>query len=123
MAQKLTKAKTMPKNNEFFRELSEFYELFFESISKTYKVLANVQKKHHVEYDKFIEVNQNPSAILVAFSQMSDSEKMFMFKLLVKAGDFGRRCSTVMESTASEKETLSKDLYEFSKELKATIKP
>lgn len=109
-------------NGKFVEDFSKFYERFFSNIADSVEDLANVQKKYPNEYKKIQEFSRDPTALESLLKELPPEKQATILRLLLRAGDFGRRFATLIESSEKEKRKLSKELKEFAQELKKEIR-
>jgi len=107
----------LQKTKDFVVSFAEFYKKSFESSAELAEMLADIQKKYLDEYNKIREFSSDPTAVMDLVKKLEPKKQAILLNILLQAGDFGKRMSTLFDSSPEEKLKLAKDLRKFAKEL------
>lgn len=91
--------------------------MFCDCIANSTSFLADVQEKYKDDYAIILQFSDNPQSLEELVQKLPLDKQAILLRVLLKAGDFGRRFNKLMESTPAEKRQLAKDLQEFAKQL------
>ena len=109
---------TKAEDKAFVKEFKDFYKMYFNCISESITYLAEVQKKYQPQYQRILEFNENPQALQELIRNLPAEQQATLLRVLLQAGDFGRRFMNLMEMTPKEKKDFASDLKKFAEELK-----
>lgn len=105
------------KSEAFVKEYQEYFQMFCDCIANSTSFLADVQEKYKDDYAIILQFSDNPQSLEELVQKLPLDKQAILLRVLLKAGDFGRRFNKLMESTPAEKRQLAKDLQEFAKQL------
>ena len=103
--------------SDFVTAFKKFYQDFFLCIADNVVYLADVQKKYSKQYKKIIEFGENPEILEELISQLPPEKQAILIRVLLKAGDFGKKFANLMEMSPEEKDDFAGDLKKFSKDI------
>ena len=106
---------------KFLAKYSEFYRKFFTDTADSINQLGEIQEDFKDEYEKVREFYYDSKAIDELIEKLSPEEQGILLKILLKAGNVGKKISNLFEMTPKEKRTFSEELKKFSKELDKNI--
>lgn len=106
---------------KFMLELIDFFEKFICGTSNAVKVLAGIQDKYKLEYEKFKETKRNPEALLKLVEDLDDNKKVILFEIMTKSASLASRTQIIFELNKEEQLKLAEDLEQFSNNIKEKI--
>ncbi len=105
------------KDTEFVNEYKKYYQIYFDCIADSIDNLASIHKKYPEQYDKIIQFTENPEIIDEIIEKVPSNLQLVLLRVLLKAGEFGRKFARLMEMEPKEKNEFAEDLRKFAKEL------
>jgi hypothetical protein len=113
-------AEIMKKTNDenFVNAFKNFYDSFFNCIAESVIVLSDIQEEYEEQYKKIVEFNENPQILEELVNNLPMEKQAILLRILLKAGEFGRKFSNLMEMSAEDKRSFAKDLKKFSADIK-----
>lgn len=108
---------TETSNEEFVTAFKKFYHDLFYCIADNIDYLAKIQKDHSTQYKKIINFSENPAVFEELVSELPLEQQGILLRILLKAGDFGRKFAIFMEMSPKQKGDFADDLRKFAAEL------
>jgi len=108
---------TKDMDKAFVKEYKDFYKRYFSCIAESVSYLAHVQEKYSVQYQKILAFNENPQVLEELIINLPYEQQAILLRVLLKAGEFGRKFMNLMEMTPKEKKDFATDLKKFAEEL------
>ena len=109
---------TNDKDKKFVDDYKMFYEMFFNCMADSIDYLAGIQEKYKEQYEKVLEFNNDPRILDGMLEKLPSDKQLILLRVLLKAGEFGRKFVNLMELDPKEKRIFAKDLVNFAETLK-----
>lgn len=104
-------------DEKFVNDFRKFYQMFFDCVSESVLFLADVQKKYKEQYQKIMDFNENPMSLDELIEKIPIEKQAILLRVLLKAGEFGKKFANLMEMSPKEKIAFAKDLKKFATDM------
>lgn len=104
-------------NKKFVDEYKKFYQMFFDCISESVSFLADVQEKYKEQYQQILDFNENPMSLDELIEKIPIKQQAILLRVLLKAGEFGKKFANLMEMNPKEKRDFANDLKKFAADI------
>lgn len=105
------------KDKLFVTELSKFYKTFLTDTINSIKQLAEIQRKYPQEYNKWVKVQKDPSALIELSNSLDEESRKTLIDLFVRASSLAKKIMIIYEMSIEEKEKLIKEINAFSESI------